>query len=126
MSLEEWKNSITECVKSGFNSKVDKSAEEFAKHLKDNDLTTTKIRGIYGTVKKMEMSQKLDEGELMRLKPRLAYDAKRGKHGNKDLKDILTVGILEVVKNDSIDGFVKFKNFANFFEAVLAYHKAYE
>jgi len=126
MSLDKWKESIKKCVNFGFDAQIDDSAEEFAKHLKKGNLTTTKIRGIYGTVKKMEMSQRLDEAEFIRLKPRLAYDAKRGKQGNKDLKEVLTVGILEVVKKNNKDSFHKFKNFASFFEAILAYHKVYE
>lgn len=93
------------------------------------DVSTSQIRNAYGTVKKLEMqsmqstfTDKLHR-ELLLLKPKLAYARGRSqrKDAFKQLEDALGAGI------DAVD--VKqpetFKRFCNFFEAILAYHKAY-
>ena len=58
----------------------------------------------------------------MLLKPKLAYVAARAPRGREasteKLRDALTQAI------DQIDDYNKFKNFVDFFEATLAYHKA--
>lgn len=89
------------------------------------DVSTSQIRNAYGTVKKLEMQSTFTDKshrELLLLKPKLAYARGRAnrKEAFKQLEDALGVGI------DAVD--VKqpetFKRFCNFFEAILAYHKA--
>lgn len=100
-----------------------KFAEDLASRIKD--VTTSQIRSAYGTVKKLEMQSDFTEKsyrELLLLKPKLAYARKRSQKERifQELENALSVAI------DSID--VKqpetFKRFCNFFEAILAYHKA--
>ena len=103
------------------------TAEQFARELseikRDRDkLSTSQIRNIYGAVKKMQIQMKgeLDTHKLLMLKPKLAYAAKRHGKGAEKLKDILTQAIA-LVGDDS----KKFNRFVDFFEAILAYHRAY-
>ena len=97
-----------------------KEAEQLGKRLARN-LTTSQIRNIYGAVKKMQMKGgELDTHKLLMLKPKLAYAAKRHGGGVDTLKTVLTQAI-DHVGNDQ----KKFNRFVDFFEAILAYHKAY-
>ena len=96
-------------------------------------VSTSQIRNIYGTTKKIEMSldaENVDEmyGRLLLLKPKMAYangrfnkPSKWGDRipGFKVLVDCLSYAIDEV--NGDMD---RMKNFFSFFEAILAYHKA--
>lgn len=96
-----------------------KEAAQLGERLARN-LTTSQIRNIYGAVKKMQMKGGLDTHKLLMLKPKLAYAAKRHGGGVETLKDVLTDAI-GFVEND----LKKFNRFVDFFEAILAYHKAY-
>ena len=96
-----------------------KEAEQRGQQLARN-LTTSQIRNIYGAVKKMQMKGELDTHKLLMLKPKLAYAAKRHGGGVETLKDVLTQAI-DLVGNDQ----KKFSRFVDFFEAILAYHRAY-
>ena len=109
-----------------------KEAERLGKQLARN-LTTSQIRNIYGAVKKMQMKGELDTHRLLMLKPKLAYAAKRHGRGVDMLKDALTQAI-DFVERKQIDlseeeqakkKQEKFNRFVDFFEAILAYHKAY-
>jgi len=97
-----------------------REAEELGTQLKNSDLTTSQIRNVFGSVKKMEM-RGFKEKELLLLKPNLAYAASRpgSKRGTKDLRKVLSTAIDFVGNNDMF-----FENFCNFFEAILAYHRA--
>lgn len=96
------------------------TAKRVGEDLKRDGLTTSQIRNIFASVKKMEMKG-FNEKELLFLKPQLAYAAARSgaKEGTKKLKDILTSAI-DAVGNDE----KRFENFCKFFEAILAYYQA--
>ena len=93
---------------------------------RNNGITTSQIRKVYSAVKKIQMKVQVDtefeRNDLVLLKPKLAYVAARAPRGREasteKLKDALTEAIEQVDDHD------KFKNFVNFFEATLAYHKA--
>ena len=112
-----------------------KTAEELGKDLATRyKLSTNQIRNIFGTVRRIEMNwpdtpedaagQKAAAHafrELQLLKPKMAYQAKReGGQGVSTLVGVLTQAI-DAVGNDR----QRFQNFVDFFEATLAYHKAY-
>lgn len=91
---------------------------------RERDLTTSQIRNIFGEVKKIEMDwQRNPEGSWVRLqllRPKLAYAARKAdKPGAFALKEMLSEAILHV--NGKAENF---ERFVNFFEAILAYHKA--
>jgi len=97
-------------------------------------LSTNQIRNIFGTVRRIEMNwpeRPKDEAErqsaaqarreLLLLKPKMAYQAKRERgRGVQQLTDILSDAI-DLVGEDR----ARFQNFVDFFEATLAYHKAH-
>jgi CRISPR-associated protein Csm2 len=102
---------------------VDK-AKQFAISIKD--VSSSQIRNAFGTMRKLQMwgwEDPKTQSQLLLLKPRLAYTA--GRQPSKsaepymELRDVLCHSI-DQVKDDPT-----FINFCNFFEAILAYHKAH-
>ncbi len=94
-----------------------KAAEALGKKLAQH-LKTSQIRRIYSAVKKIQMNATFQRNELVMLKPKLAYAAARN-DAVADLRDALTQAIDRVGEDPK-----RFKNFVDFFEATLAYHKA--
>ena len=95
-----------------------KAAKDLGTRLFDSELKTSQIRKVYSAVKKIQMSDKFSQNDLVMLKPKLAYAAARNPEVT-DLKDALTEAINKVGDDPQ-----KFKNFVDFFEATLAYHRA--
>ena len=88
-------------------------------------LTTNQIRAIFGEVRRIEGEWKTNSERanrsLILLKPKMAYRAKRERgRGVDDLVSVLSPAI-DFVQGDE-DNFTRF---VDFFEAILAYHKAY-
>lgn len=105
---------------------TDEWGHKLGKSLADerNGLKASQIRNIFGKVRQIEMYWATTEPEdqaalrdLILLKPKLRYQAER-KREVKALADLLTRMI------DQVDNRDKFQRFADFFEAILAYHKA--
>lgn len=118
--VEEVKKDLPEIL-SGNIEKLVENAEKFGKYLGKNGLTTSQIRNIFSDVKKLGSYEK-SKTELLLLRPKLAYVA--GRHGKrtrviKDLQEVIDTCIKQVKDKNS------FKNFRDFFEAILAYHKYY-
>ena len=97
-----------------------KFAEGFGKFLKKNKVTTSQIRNAYGNMKKLEMSgwQSRTQREVLLLKPRLAYAAGRHRNGLTKLKEVMDSAI------DAVEDKESFQRFCQFFEAIVAYHRA--
>ena len=108
-------------------------AETLGRQLAKERLSTSQIRNIFGSVRRIEMNWpehpqsdadhervRKAQRELLLLKPKMAYQAKRERgRGVKELTDVLSEAI------DLVDGERKnFQNFVDFCEATLAYHKA--
>src|SRR5262249_44720488 len=125
---------IQAIVEGGDARKLVEVAEEVGRALA-RDLTTNQIRAFFGTVREIEMSwPSADEQgpaaqnrarrcyrDLVLLKPKLAYQARRGQGpGVQNLKRVLDPAIDRVG-----DDRERFQNFVDFFEAILAYHRAY-
>ena len=97
-------------------------------------LSTSQIRNIFGSVRRIEMTWPEDpkdeaerrqaeqaQRELLLLKPKMAYQAKRERgRGVRTLTDVLADAI-DLVTGDR----QRFQHFVDFFEATLAYHKAH-
>ena len=94
------------------------AAEDLGNRLENRQLKTAQIRKVYGAVKKIQMSDVFRRNDLIMLKPKLAYAAARNSEVT-DLKDALTQAIDRVGDDPQ-----RFKNFVDFFEATLAYHRA--
>ena len=108
--------SISDVIDQGGDPLVS-TAKNLGTKLKGQGLKTNQIRKVYTAVKKIEWSG-FDQNQLIMLKPKLAYAAARHKPV-EHLKDTLTEAIDNIGDSEK-----KFQNFVDFFEAILAYHKA--
>jgi len=117
-SAQKEKESVQILIRAGGRPLVDK-AERLGPEFQRGGLTTNQIRNIYGMVKQMEMNG-FDSKKFILFKPKLAYAAARAaKPGAYRFRDIMTWAIEEVGEDKE-----KFERFVDFFEAILAYHKA--
>jgi CRISPR-associated protein Csm2 len=134
MNLNDFK---TEWISDRIDERTVTFADSFGKHLCDvNDnrigrmaMTTTQIRNVFGEVKRIQARMETNGYEKERssfllLRPKMAYAearvlAKSGRSNISDFRKIMEKAHLEVKSHDS------FKNFVDFFEAILAYHKFY-
>ncbi|MCW7080985.1 MAG: type III-A CRISPR-associated protein Csm2 [Candidatus Methanospirare jalkutatii] len=120
--IEEIKRDIPSIL-GGDTKKLVEDAEKLGKHL-GRRLSTSQIRIIFSEVKQM---QEYDRDKLNLLRPKMAYIA--GRHGQRkggrlvgpivDLQEVLDECIRKISSEED------FKNFKNFFEAILAYHRYY-
>ncbi|NJM12910.1 MAG: type III-A CRISPR-associated protein Csm2 [Synechococcaceae cyanobacterium SM1_2_3] len=101
-------------------------ADQLGRHLKEKKVTTSQIRNAYGNMKKLEMADWQESRtlrEVLLLKPRLAYAARRQRNNN----DQEGLQSLKTTMDSAIDAVTteeQFKRFCQFFEAIIAYHKA--
>ena len=110
-----------------------READKLGKDLAKNRLTTSQIRALFGEVRQIEAQWQMEnqrqkaERRLILLKPKMAYRSKRERgRGVKDLVAVLDPAIDIVIKEkDSQKKQANFQRFVDFFEAILAYHKAH-
>ena len=103
-------------------------ARGIADKLVRNNLKTNQIRNIFTEVRQIESIYSMDKKtealrRLTMLKPKLAYQSKRHREVS-DLEKELVGAIDEVVKAPEGKRDEIFQRFVDFFEAILAYHKA--
>lgn len=104
-------------------------AERLAAALVNENVTRTKIRGIFTEVRQIEAMWRTEGRQadalrrLMMLKPKLAYQTARTPALAK-LKDALSEAIDEVEKCPAERRDAAFDRFVDLFEAILAYHRA--
>ena len=95
-------------------------AEKIGYVIKAEGISTAQIRRVFGAVREIQMKG-FDKPEqrraLLLLKPKLAYTAGREKKTAR-LARVLAAAI------DYVETGPQFDNFANFFEAIIAYHRA--
>jgi len=110
-------------------------AEYFGKYLAGLDnrregMTTTQIRNFFGEVRKIQMKTVAKSGgDFAMLKPRMAIAkvrATKDSAGNriKDFEQAI-VQLYDKIERGTEKTDQQFQNFADFIEAVVAYHKAY-
>jgi CRISPR-associated protein Csm2 len=119
---------VTAIIVQGKTELLVTKAEEIGKELVGAGLTKAQIRNIYGTVRQIDLSwsrrstdpKEADEAmrQLLLLKPRLAYQAKR-EPSVEGLKNVL-VPAIDLVKGNREN----FQHLIDFFEAIVAYHTA--
>lgn len=97
-------------------------AEEAGRFMAKNGLTNSKIRSIYGEIKRIQMGNFDNEkSSFYLLKPKVAYALGRDDK-NEGLR--LFKMIFDRSSEDVSDQ-RSYQNFCGFIEAILAYHKAY-
>ncbi len=129
--LEQFtKDWITKGLGEKFNGKdaID-FADKFGEAIADQKFTTNQIRNFFGEVRRIEMKGiEKEKTAFLLLQPKLSYAVKR--QGNKGA-DLFEKVILEAhkavkeVQNDTAEFTRRFKNFIDFLEAILAYHKVH-
>ena len=97
-------------------------AEKAAEYMGEKGLTASKIRSVYGEIKRIQM-KKFEEEQtaFYLLKPKVAYTVGRD-------KNIDGLKMFKFVFDDSFDCVTEnrhYINFCNIMEAIVAYHKAY-
>lgn len=97
-------------------------AESSGKFMAKNGLTNSKIRSIYGEIKRIQMGDfEKEKVSFFLLKPKVAYALGRDPR-NEGL--ILFKKVFDICYSHVTDS-KTFINFCNFLEAILAYHKAF-
>ncbi len=119
---------IKAIIEDGNNQKLVAGANTVGTNLA-RQLTTSQIRGIFGSVRRIELDwQDAANAERVRraqrefalLQPRMAYQARKERgRGVEELRQVLDPA-MRCVGTD----YERFRNFVDFFEAILAYHKA--
>lgn len=118
----------------GIETKAVDFAEYFGRYLAGTDnrregMTTTQIRNFFGEVRKIQMKTVAKSGgDFAMLKPRLAIAKVRATKDNSNnrIKDFERAVVLmfDKIERGSSKEDQQFQNFADFIEAIVAYHKA--
>lgn len=94
-------------------------------------VTSSQIRNIFGTARQIQMRWPTDAASAYRdavlLRPKLGYYAKRERgQGMANLERILSPALEEMSRAKTLEERrERFNRFVDFFEAIVAYHKAY-
>lgn len=107
-------------------------AHQFGCALKESGLTTSQIRALFGEVRQIEAMWDTDGQHpqalkrLILLKPKMAYRSRKERgRGVEELVKVLEPALDHVVTEKNSDQQrQRFTRFVEFFEAILAYHKA--
>lgn len=107
-------------------------ADQFGRALKESGLTTSQIRALFGEVRQIEAMWDTDGQHpqalkrLILLKPKMAYRSRKERgRGVEELVKVLEPALDHVVTEKNSDQQrQRFTRFVEFFEAILAYHKA--
>lgn len=109
-------------IVNGADEKLSDFAEATGKYMAKNGLTNSKIRSIYGEIKRIQMGKfETEKASFYLLRPKVAYALGRDAN-NKGLQ------LFKLVFDKSfplVSDQKTFQNFCNLIEAILAYHKAY-
>ncbi len=109
-----------------------KWADSLGKYFKDAGLTTSQIRSLFGEVRQIQAEWSIQNRRdharrrLILLKPKMAYRARkeRGK-AVEELVSVLRPALDLVTQASGNKQDENLQHFVEFFEAILAYHKAY-
>lgn len=125
-AFSKWETKIKKWVCDKIDNDTIEFADEFGRHLKENELSTSQIRIPFGEMRKIQMNGfEKETSAFLLLKAKLAYAAKRHKEkkGVEELYQLFVRLYDAVNKEDITAGTIHFKNLLNVMEAVLAYHK---
>jgi len=128
---------INSIIQGGNVEELVRWAEDIGRGLARNErLKASGVRNFFGMVRKMEAteassetsgSEQLSEAtyrELLLLKPKLEYQAQRDRERERSEAIATLANVLRPAINAVGQNAKHFRNFVDFFEAILAYHKA--
>lgn len=105
-------------------------AEKVGSYLAATGFTTSQFRNFYGELKRIQLNGiEQNTSAFLLLRPKLAYAVARSSSGRNKPKgseffrDLITSG-MRIVAPDNDGSETRFKNFCDYTEAVLAFHKA--
>lgn len=111
------------------------AADQLGKDLKGQGLTTSQIRALFGEVRQIQgqwtmdstTQRQLARRRMILLKPKMAYRARKERgRAVQELVNVLDPALDVVIsEKDLTKQQEDFNRFVEFFEAILAYHKAY-
>jgi len=128
VSQEELKRIITDSKSAELTVKKAKEQGSFLAEGKKR-LSTSQIRAIFDEVRQIEALWSQDPNQAIRrlylLKPKVRYRAGKEKGKVEDLAKVLEPAI-DIVLTGPDEGtkYTYFRHFVDFFEAILAYHRA--
>ena len=94
-------------------------------------VTTSQLRNVFGTARQIQLrwhnNPQAAYRDAVLLRPKLGYFAKRERgRGMEDLKRVLVPALEVMSQGKNLEERQKrFNHFVDFFEAIVAYHKAY-
>ncbi|MEO0088632.1 MAG: type III-A CRISPR-associated protein Csm2 [candidate division WOR-3 bacterium] len=117
--MEIREDKLRKIIKEGNAEELNNYAEELGKIFKE--LSTSQIRNILDEIQRISPQDKIEniKNKLHLLRPKLAYAAGRHKGRLKEFREVVEKAITYI--QDPIH----FKNFRNFIEAIVAYHRYY-
>lgn len=121
----QWKPEIQNWIRSGISKDTITYAEAMGKKLKDEGLTTSQIRNVFGEMRKIQMNGfEGEKASFLLLRPKLAYAAKRqNAKGMDSFYNLFCVAYDAVETDDMKKAPNQFDQLLQVMEAVLAYHK---
>lgn len=123
-------NDLEQIIQDGDAQILVNTAQRLGRELKEDGLTKSQIRNIFGEVRQIEADWQRADSEnarrnmrrLLLLKPRMAYQRARERK-TESLMTVLTESIDLVAKPaEPQQQYDHFHYFVEFFEAILAYH----
>jgi len=113
-----------EWIKKEADEDLIKYAEKAGEFMVKNGLTNSKIRSIYGEIKRIQISTfEKEKSAFILLKPKVAYAfgrEEKNKNGGLHLFKLIFDRSSQDVSDQK-----SYLNFCNFMEAILAYHKSF-
>lgn len=124
-ALNQWESDIKNWVENGINKDTIVYADGMGKILKDQGLTTSQIRNVFGEMRKIQMNGFVEEkANFLLLRPKLAYAAKRqNAKGMDEFYNLFCIAYDAVDTTDDKKAPKQFDQLLQVMEAVLAYHK---
>lgn len=111
-----------------------RTADQLGRQLKDGGLTTSQIRALFGEVRQIQAQWSMGDANrqmasrrLILLKPKMAYRARRERgRAVEELVSVLEPAVDQVIQAPTTEQQdANFQRFVEFFEAILAYHRAH-
>lgn len=99
--------------------------EEFGKFLKNEGLTTSQIRNVFGELKRIQMSGfEKEKVAFLLLKPKLAYATSRLRRGGQEQFRQVFDQACDAIDVDGDKASEQFDNLVYLMESIIAYHKS--
>jgi CRISPR-associated protein Csm2 len=122
----QWKTNIKSWVQIDIDKDTIIFAEKMGQFLKDEGLTTSQIRNVFGEMRKIQMNGfEKEKSNFLLLRAKLAYATKRQQAKGMDYFYKLFCEAYDAVDTSSEKATSQFNKLLQLMEAVLAYHKFY-